>query len=182
MITIDQSRGECFVFTYKEGLLSPVAHDLRLRAERWSLAWDPSAGSIDGRFDAASLVVDVVMREGQPAPGVLDAKDRAKIAKTIRDDVLASARYPEIRFRATLPAGPAAGQSAGALAGELTMHGATRKLSVTLKQDGASWVAEARLHQPDWGVKPYSAMFGTLKVKPEVQVRVSVPSAALDNG
>ena len=37
------------------------------------------------------------------------------------------------------------------------------------KPDG---LLEARIDQRDFGIKPYSAMFGTLKVKPEVVVTV----------
>ena len=37
------------------------------------------------------------------------------------------------------------------------------------------WVAELKLHQPDFGIKPYSAALGALKVKPDILVRVSVP-------
>jgi hypothetical protein len=36
-------------------------------------------------------------------------------------------------------------------------------------------VAEVKIHQPDFGIKPYTAALGALKVKPDVLVRVSVP-------
>ncbi|MFO0749929.1 MAG: YceI family protein [Myxococcota bacterium] len=174
MTAIDHTRGECSVFTFKEGLLSSVAHDLRLKVGRWSLAWDAAARTLDARFEAASVVVDTVMRDGHPAPGVLDAKDKAKIEKSMREDVLETSRYADIRFRAK-----GVGAMPGSLAGELELHGKTRPLTVQVSQVGAEWVAEATLHQPDWGVKPYSAMFGTLKVKPDVKVRVSVPASAV---
>jgi len=176
--TIDQSRGECAVFTFKEGLLSPVAHDLRLRVERWSLTWDPAARSLEAIFQAGSLAVDTVMRDGRPAPGVIDAKDKGKIEKNIREDVLASARHPEIRFRATVPAGAVP----GTISGELELAGRRRALSIKVLQEGASWVAEATIHQPDWGIKPFSAMLGTLKVKPDVRVRVAVATDAVGQG
>ncbi|MCC6625368.1 MAG: YceI family protein [Deltaproteobacteria bacterium] len=168
--TIDQNQGECVVFTFKEGLLSPVAHDLRLKVERWTVMWDATTRALEGRFTAGSVVVDAVMRDGRPAPGVLDAKDKAKIEKNMREDVLATARHPEVRFRASVPAGAAP----SLVQGELELAGRTRPLSVQVRQDGASWVAEATIHQPDWGIKPYTAMLGTLKVKPDVRVRVTV--------
>jgi hypothetical protein len=37
-------------------------------------------------------------------------------------------------------------------------------------------VARVRLHQPDLGIKPYSAMLGTLKIQPGVAVEISVPA------
>jgi len=173
-VTIDQSHASCVVFTYKEGLLSAVAHDLRIRVGRWSLTWQgdqATPGALEARFDATSLVVDSVMRDGQPAPGVLDAKDRGKIERSIREDVLAAQRFPDIRFRAD-----AAAPRAGALAGELTLHGVTKRVSVEVREEGGELVAELRIHQPDYGVKPYSAMLGTLKIKPEVKVRVAIPA------
>jgi hypothetical protein len=39
-------------------------------------------------------------------------------------------------------------------------------------------VAEIKLHQPDFGIKPFTAALGALKVKPDVVVRVSVPKDA----
>jgi len=32
-----------------------------------------------------------------------------------------------------------------------------------------------RLHQPDFGIRPYSAMLGTLRVDADVVVRVVIP-------
>jgi hypothetical protein len=36
-------------------------------------------------------------------------------------------------------------------------------------------VVELKLHQPDFGIKPFSAALGALRVKPDVMIRVSVP-------
>jgi hypothetical protein len=35
------------------------------------------------------------------------------------------------------------------------------------------------LHQPDFGIRPYRAMLGALKVKAGVVVRASIPAAEL---
>jgi hypothetical protein len=32
------------------------------------------------------------------------------------------------------------------------------------------------LNQPEFGITPYRAMMGTLRIKPEVRVRISVPA------
>jgi hypothetical protein len=37
--------------------------------------------------------------------------------------------------------------------------------------------AEFSFDQRDFGLKPYSAMLGTLKVKPVVRVKVTLPTA-----
>ena len=49
------------------------------------------------------------------------------------------------------------------------LHGRSRE--ITLKRTGDD-EAEVTLHQPDYGIKPYSAMFGALKIKPDIRVRL----------
>jgi hypothetical protein len=55
------------------------------------------------------------------------------------------------------------------------MHGKARSIQTSIRADGDRWVAEVTVHQPDFGLKPYTAALGALKVKPDVIVRVSVP-------
>ncbi len=40
----------------------------------------------------------------------------------------------------------------------------------------SGWTAEVRLQQPDFGIRPYRAMLGTLRVQPDVLIRMSVPA------
>ena len=61
------------------------------------------------------------------------------------------------------------------ISGELTLHGKTRPLTVAGQARDGRQVFEVSLHQPDFGIKPYSAMLGTLKVKADVKVRIAVP-------
>ncbi len=191
------SQAETHVFTFKEGLLSSMAHDLRLKVTRWNLTWDTEAKVLEAAWDAGSLLVDCVMRDGREAAGVLGAKDLDKIAKSVREDVLTVARYPHIKFRSTRVA--ADGADAWAVDGELELHGVKRTVSARATRAAAGspppgseadprrafareadrWVAEVTLHQPDFGIKPYSAMLDALKIKPAVRVRVSVATAAV---
>ena len=60
------------------------------------------------------------------------------------------------------------------------LGGRSKALTIEARRDAGRWVAEVLLHQPDFGVKPYSAMLGTLKIKPDVRVRVSVPADGID--
>ena len=61
--------------------------------------------------------------------------------------------------------------------GNLTLHGQTRTVSATIREDGSSWTTDVTLQQPDFGIKPYKALGGALKVKPEVRVTVRVPKS-----
>lgn len=162
------------VFTFKEGLLSAVAHDLRLRVERFEV--ELREGRVHARVDAASLRVDGVMRGGRLDASVLSGRDCEKIERAIREDVLDTARHPE----AALEAGATARGVGYALAGTLTLHGAARPLSFDVAADASALRAGARLTPSAWGIRPYRALGGTLRVKDEVRIEVVLPRAGLD--
>lgn len=167
MTRYDQNSARCAVFTFKEGLLSPVAHDLRLLVQRFTIE---IATSIVARFDATSLIVDTAMKDGRDNPSALSDADKAKIAGQIRDDVLHSRRYPEISFHSREQRSRSDGGYD--LSGELTLHGVTRPLECqTTLSDGRQRVS-LTLHQPDFGIAPYRAMLGTLKIQPDVRIEL----------
>jgi YceI-like domain len=170
MPRFDQTNAECSIFTFKEGLLSSVAHDLRIAVTRFELALD--GGSLTARFDATSLRVDTPMKDGAPNPSALGAADKEKIAAQIRDDVLHSSRFPEAVFRSTSLT--AQGDGGYEVAGELTLHGVTKEVRVRSHLVSGRQEVELRLHQPDFGITPYRAMLGTLKIQPDVVVRLRV--------
>jgi hypothetical protein len=49
---------------------------------------------------------------------------------------------------------------------------------VQAKKVGSHFVAQVVLHQPDFGIKPYSAMLGALRIRPDVRIELSVPTSA----
>jgi polyisoprenoid-binding protein YceI len=172
----DASSAECLVLTYKEGLLSAVAHDLEIRVTRFDLTVEPDPISVRARFDARSLRVLGALRDGAVHPGARGDGDKQKIEHSLVADVLHADQYPEIVFASTQVTPEGEGYR---VTGDLTLHGRTRSISFTARPEGERLVAEVRLHQPDFGVKPYSAMLGTLKIKADITVRGSVPRAGL---
>jgi polyisoprenoid-binding protein YceI len=170
-----QDDAEALVFTFKDGLLSKVAHDLKLRVTRFSVELDPAASSVRAELDPASLVVVNAVRDGAEAPQALSDADKQKIGTQLRNEVLQTDRHHLIRFQSTgMERRPDGGY---AIAGELTLHGATRPLRFDTRLEGGRQVAELELHQPDYDIVPFKAMMGTLKVKPGVRVRVSIPGS-----
>ncbi len=171
MLRFDPSSADCQVFTFKEGLLSAIAHDLQIRVTDFTVTADEQALApaplVEARFSASSLRVVTALKDGTPIPNLSD-KDKREIEGNIVKDVLAAARYPEIRFL-----GRRIDRQPGRIGiqGELTLHGVTRPLEVVFSPSGDRWVAEVPIHQPDFGIKPYSAMLGTLKIKPTVKLR-----------
>src|SRR3954465_2607062 len=102
--SFDASTAECLVFTYKAGLLASVAHDLKLRVERFEIAVDEQG--IRARFDASSLRVVCAQVGGQDDSRALSDGDRRQIDATIARDVLDARRHPAIEFRSKKPISP----------------------------------------------------------------------------
>src|SRR5262245_57316239 len=90
-----QDNADVLVFTFKEGLLSAVAHDLKLRVTRFSIRIDEETNAIDATFDPASLRVVNAMKDGAEATSVLSDSDRRKIEEHIVDDLLLPKKFPE---------------------------------------------------------------------------------------
>jgi hypothetical protein len=162
MARVDGSKVEVHVFTFKEGLLSAVAHDLQLVVERCSV--DVEGERILGTFETGSVRVVTAMKNGAPSSALLSPM-KAEIEKNIVVDVLEARRFPEARFETTRV-------TATTIEGELWLHGTTRRLTGSLRNEGPVRVAEFTFDQRDFGITPYSAMLGTLKIKPEVRVTV----------
>ena len=167
MARLDSTKADVVVLTFKEGLLSAVAHDLKLQVGRFTI--DAEGERFVGEFDTASVRVVDAMKDGREHPGALSASMKADIEKNIVHDVLDTRKHPTARFETTTV-------TADRVEGRLTLQGITKDVRGTRRDAGGQRIAEFRFDQRDFGIKPYSAMLGTLKIKPEVVVRVSVPA------
>ncbi|MEL6177442.1 MAG: YceI family protein [Myxococcota bacterium] len=175
MARFDASTATCLVYTFKDGLLSKLAHDLKLEVTSFTIEAGPEG--ITANFDPSALRVVCCMRHGNPAPGTLSARDKRTIEGSIAKEILKASRHPDITFRSTQLALREDGGYT--IEGQLSMHGHTRNLSMRAYRKGDTLEASVRLHQPDFGIKPYKALMGTLKIKPEVEVTLSLPADAL---
>lgn len=158
MARYDASNAKVQVFTFKDGLLSAMAHDLKLEVTRFEL--DPEGVST---FDAGSLRVVTPMKDGAESSGLLPTALYGEIEKNARNDVLNVKKHPQVKFEVVE-------QGADFVRGNLTLHGVTKALRGARSGDSA----EFRLDVRDFGIKPFTAMLGALKVKPEVVVKVSL--------
>jgi len=77
-------------------------------------------------------------------------------------------RFPEIRVDATFERR----EGMALVKGVVTLRGVERPFQAEAVRDGAWWVASCALDQTAFGIRPYTAMFGALKVRREVVVRV----------
>lgn len=152
------------VHTGKTGAAAKAGHNLTLEVTRWEGALDDDSLTLTA--DARSL--RVVEGEGGMAP--LGDEEKASIAKTIDDEVLEGT---PIAFRSTRVS-----RADGRIdvEGELELAGVRGPLAFTLDA-GGGLSGSATFKQSDWKMKPYSALFGTLKVADAVEVRITTRSA-----
>ena len=150
------------VRTGRTGAASKAGHDLLMEVTSWSATLDPEADpALTLTADSRSLRV----LEGTGGIQALDDDDRDGIRRTIDDEVLAGT---PIEFRSTRlePGDPMR------VEGELELRGVRRPISFELASGEDGVVGRTVVKQSDWGMKPYTALFGTLKVADEVEVAV----------
>ena len=141
-----------------------AGHDLLIHVTSWKATielGERTTVALD--IDGSSLRV----REGTGGMQALQDEDKENIHQTIDDEVL---RRDAIEFRSSRVEVSGPGLH---LEGDLTLNGETRPLGFDL-----ALTAEGRLEgtavvkQTDWGMKPYSGLFGALKVVDEVEVGI----------
>jgi len=160
--TLGPDDGTLLVRTGRGGAVAKAGHDLLIHVTAWSATLDLDAPSVVLDADSTSLRV----REGTGGMQALDDGDLANIETTINDEVLLRR---DIGFRSTSVSGEG---DALRVAGDLTVFGATRPIAFELAVDGGRVRGMAVVRQTDFGMKPYSALFGALKVADEVRVEV----------
>jgi hypothetical protein len=157
-------QGTLTIRTGKAGAAAVAAHNLVIEVTVWNatlaLGAAPSA-----RLSADSRSLRVL--GGSGGMSALGEDDKDAIKQTIDDEVL---KGTPIEFQSTTGT-----HADGALSfdGELTLWGRTHPVSFLLAlDDDGRLTGSARIKQTDWGVKPYSTLFGTLKVADELEVAI----------
>lgn len=155
--------------TGRTGAAAKAGHDLLIRILSWEatliLGDDPEGTSLTLTADGGSLRV----QEGTGGMKALTEDDKADIATTIDDEIL---KREPITFRSTRME-PMEGGGGWSVQGDLTLLGATRPLAFDLVAgDGGRLRADAVVKQTDWGITPYSTLFGALKLEDEVTIEV----------
>lgn len=172
MAEYNASNAECLVFAFKEGLLSKAAHDLEIRVERFEIHVDDTSHAIVASFDPNSLRLVNAYPAGRTEPEQLSQRDVQKIHDHIVGDVLQTKDFPEVRFVSSMVGAADGGFH---VTGSLMLHGETRELHADIHERAERWVADVPLDQPDFGIKPFRALLGAIRIKPGVQIRVSAP-------
>jgi len=163
------------VHTYKGGLFGKFGHEHDVRAHAFSGtviydARDPSASHVDVSVRTDSLLVVAAS----------DSSDIPEITRAMRDQVLRADRFPHITFTSTEVT---AHDSTVHIRGDLTMVGRTRPVAMDLTLQETPDALRARgsftVKQTDFGIRPYSAALGTIKVKNEITFVLDIRAVAV---
>ncbi|MGZ4320260.1 MAG: YceI family protein [Gaiellaceae bacterium] len=152
--------GSLTVKTGRTGAAAKAGHNLLIEVTAWEATLEEA--SLVLTVDSASLRV----LEGTGGMQALGDDDKASIEQTIDEEVL---KRQAIEFRST-----AVQTEDGRLRvrGDLTLGGTTGPIELELTTDGGKLGGSAVVRQSEWGITPYSTLFGTLKVVDEVEVAI----------
>lgn len=174
--TVGPAEGTLVVRTKREGAAARLGHDLTLTATRWQATVSIDSETLDASIlratvDSGSLVVT----EATGGAVGLTASQKVDVETNIREKVLHSEKHQEITFSSTSVSGDQGGWS---VSGDLTLAGKTRPVTLAVRLDDSSGnvtaSATTSIVQSDFGIKPYSAMLGGLKVRDVVELFVDV--------
>ena len=167
---IDPAKSKFMVHADRAGLAWFKGHSHRLAVRDFS-------GEATLALDAvnpASLAMKVNAGSLEETDAAFTDAQKAIIKKEVDELVLESAKYPEITFRSTGVTGlPRAGGYDVKISGDLTLHGATRPITiparVTLEGGSMRAVGEFEIDRKKFGVNATEAFHGFVKVRHEIK-------------
>lgn len=148
--------------TGRTGGAAKAGHDLLIEVESWQATLDLEAQpALTLTADSRSLRV----LEGTGGIKSLSDGDKADIKKTIDKEIL---KGTAIEFRSSEVRETPGGLS---VRGELSLHGKPVPVTFDVARSADGRVTgSAKMTQSAFGIKPYSALFGALKVADDVEV------------
>jgi polyisoprenoid-binding protein YceI len=159
------------VQAFAEGLFSAFGHDPVIVIHDFA----GEVRFVPGTYADASLQLMIDPNSCEVSNDVKE-KDRIEIERTMRAEVLETSKYPEISFRSNSIAVNrlAEGRCGVRIIGDLSLHGTTQKnlwisAEASLRPDSLRATGNFSLKQTDFGIKPYSAAGGTIKLKNELK-------------
>ena len=167
--TFGPENASLWIKTGRTGAAAQAGHDLLIQVTAWSatldVGADPEETSIVLEVDATSLRV----HEGFGGMQPLGDADKESIQETIDDEIL---KRMDVEFRSTDVRTVDGGRLS--VTGDLTLVGNVRPIEFDLLVgDDGTLSGTVVLTQSEWGIEPYTVLFGALKVADEVEVTIN---------
>jgi polyisoprenoid-binding protein YceI len=172
------------VQAFAEGLLSAFGHDpvINIRDFTGEVEFTPDAPS-------QAAVRMTIRADSLAASEDVKEKDRLEIERMMREDVLETAKYPEIVFQSTNVSAQRLGEGRyrARIIGDLTLHGVTQKniwiqTEVKMSGDSLRALGEFTLKQTDFQIKPVKVAGGAMKVKNELKFSFEITAEKQESG
>jgi polyisoprenoid-binding protein YceI len=164
--------GQLLLKVFREGVASKMGHDLTIEVKDWSAKADVNPDDMSQTsIEATAQVPSFSVLEGTGGAKPLSRGDKADIKKNIDEKILKGS--PGINFRTT--GTPDGNGTRFTVTGELTVNGATRRTTVNVDLNGDKARVTFKVVQSEFGIKPFKAFMGALKVRDDVDVELEVP-------
>jgi hypothetical protein len=154
------------VRTKKGGAAAKAGHDLEMLVQRWNARLEL------GENPQASLTADSTsfkVVEGTGGVKPLDPEEKRAIPQTIDEDVL---NGTPIEFHSNRVEVDRGGHTVD-VEGDLELFGNRHPVAFKLNVGfNGRMAGTALITQSQWGMTPYTALFGTLKVADDVEVEI----------
>jgi YceI-like domain len=163
--TFGPENGALWVKTGRAGAAAQAGHDLLIEVTSWHATLDVGEDLAETSLVLEADTSSLRVRDGFGGMQPLGDDDKASIEQTIDEEIL---KRTDVEFRSTAVRATEGGL---AVEGELALVGAVQPLELEIEvgEDGRL-SGSALVKQSDWGITPYSALFGALKVADEVAV------------
>ena len=110
------------------------------------------------------------MGSGTGGAKALSDKDRKDIKENIDKKVLKTDKFPDITFQSSRV--ESKGADKATVHGDLTIMGTARPASMDITVSGSKATGTMTVRQSDWGIKPFSALMGALKLADQLTLAV----------
>ena len=173
---IGPEHGALRLRTSREGVAAKVGHDLLIEFGRWSgliVVADPQGSPGGMRVEVDIDLGSMAILEGNGGAVGISDHDRREITATAHL-LLSVDQFPTAHF-ASAPVLVSSVADDVAIDGTLTLRGRSEPVTVTLTCTGErGWHGTATVSQGAFGIKPYRAFFGALRLADSVGVEVTV--------
>lgn len=167
---IDGRASRFTVRAFASGMLAAMGHNPTVGIREFSgeMSFDPE------KIEAGSFRF-VVKADSLSVQDDVSDKDRREMERLMNQEVLETAKFPEIRYEASDITVTRVSEMlySAALNGELTLHGVTRRqpidARITLLGSMLRASGDFTLDQTDYNIKLVSVAGGVLKVKDELK-------------
>lgn len=149
-----------------------MAHDVEFALTRVTAT--QSEGRVDVSFEPGSLSVTGALANGAVDPALLDSSQRLEIERNVRSQVLKTDTFPRGKFEGEFDAT----QSPVPVRGTLELLGKRQLVSFELGRQGDAFVGTLTITPSRWGIAPYRALLGALKLQDTAVIRIEVQADA----